>query len=199
MGNKFKVRKKYALEKLSGAGAEGEVDEAMLPVIKLFNSLDGYYTTSTCAGRIVVFHDVGTKQGSTWLGKWHREVEPAEVLDAIKDFPRKGIVWFLHEPSIIHVVCRNLEDAANLLALARESGYKKTGIQSLNDERIIVEICGTERIDAPLAVDGRVIAGADYVTELVALANGKMEKGLLRLKRLEGDLKEVGQKWKERN
>ena len=39
---------------------KGSVDDAIVPMVKLLNSMDEYYTTSSCSGRISVFSEVLT-------------------------------------------------------------------------------------------------------------------------------------------
>jgi tRNA wybutosine-synthesizing protein 3 len=191
MDNKFKTQKDYALKTLGEARAKGEVDTDMLSLIDYINSLQDYYTTSSCAGRTSVFFDPGSKKDSDWVGKWHRKVMPEEVSEALKRAPGNGIIWFMHEPTIIHITCRTIENASSLVDLARNSGYKKVGILSFKDDRIIVEVCGTERIDAPMAIEGRKIISDKYLNELTQLANDKFGKGMLRLNRLMKALNEL--------
>jgi tRNA wybutosine-synthesizing protein 3 len=192
MDNKFKSQKENALKGLGEARDKGEVDSDMLPLIDYINSLEDYYTTSSCTGRTSVFYDPGSKKDSDWVGKWHREVSSGEVSEALKNSPASGIIWFMHEPTIIHITCRTLEDASKLVDISRNSGFKKVGILSFKDERIIVEVCGTERIDAPVAIDGRKIISDEYLKELTQLANAKFGKGMLRLGRLMKALNELG-------
>jgi len=190
MGNKFQQQKGDAIKGLEEAKKRGEADAEMFPAIDHINSLPDYYTTSSCTGRISLFHDPGKKMGSGWIGKWHRKVSTQEVLACMKKLPSTGIVWFMHEPTILHVVARELDNASRLVDLARNHGYKKVGILSYKDERVLVEVCGTERIDAPVGDKGRILVDDGYIEYLVGLANRKFSKGQERLKRFEQGLKE---------
>lgn len=186
------MRRIHALESLEEAKRKGEADVAMFPAIDLINAIPFYYTTSSCTGRTSLFHDPGSKKDSGWLGKWHSEVKTEDVLSCLESLPPKGLVWFMHEPTILHVMSQDMEHAAKLVDLARNTGYKKVGILSYKEERVLVEICSSERIDAPLARDGRMIAGEEYVAFLVGLANSKFRKGMDRLNRLEKVLQDPG-------
>ncbi len=189
MNNKFQQQKEDALKGLSNARKLGEVDSDMLPLIECVNLLPDYYTTSTCTGRTSLFHDPGGKKDSGWVGKWHREVSCIEVCEALKNMPATGIIWFMHEPTIMHIVCRDLSAAGKLVELARNHGYKKVGILSYKDDRILVEVCGTERIDAPVAECGRMLVAGDYIGYLTELADKKFKKGMQRLDRFEKALR----------
>jgi len=46
----FLVVKKNALDKLSKAISEREVDDEILPILNIINGSDEYYTSSSCAG-----------------------------------------------------------------------------------------------------------------------------------------------------
>ncbi len=91
----------------------------------------------------------------------------------------------MHEPTIMHIVCRDLSAAGKLVELARNHGYKKVGILSYKEDRVLVEVCGTERIDAPVAESGKILVADEYIGYLVGLADKKFKKGMQRLKRFE--------------
>jgi len=54
----------------------------------------------------------------------------------------------------------------------------------------VVEICGTDRIDAPVAENGKLLVNEDYINYLIGLANRKYQRGKKRLKRLESNLRD---------
>jgi len=80
----------------------------------------------------------------------------------------------------MHIVCRDLACAGRLVELARNNGYKKAGILSYCENRVLVEVCGTERIDSPVAEDGRVLVGREYIYYLTGIANEKFSNGMKR-------------------
>lgn len=186
---RFSNQKKFALLRLEKALKRGEVDQAILPLIQYINSLDNFYTTSTCSGRIALLQDLGSKKENFHLNKWHREVEFSELESAIKELPYTGITWFVQESSIMHIVSRNFDGGVNLLRLALSNGFKHSGFQGLKDGRFIVEICSSERIEAPIALDGNLLVSYEYLRYLLNLANKKFSKSQLRLKKFEKVLK----------
>jgi tRNA wybutosine-synthesizing protein 3 len=188
MNNKFEQQKEDALKGLFEAKNSGDVDPGMIPLIDYVNSLPDYYTTSTCTGRTSLFYDPGGKLDSGWVGKWHRIASPEEVIKALKEIPSTGRIWFMHEPTIMHIVCRDLARAGSLVELARNNGYKKTGILSYKEDRVLVEVCGTERMDAPVAQEGKALVEDKYIEYLTVLANEKFKKGMQRLSNFEGAL-----------
>jgi len=94
----FKKQKDRALERLRIGGA----DEEVAGIIEKINSFEGFFTTSSCSGRIVLIclPEIGAKREAKFVGKWHRSVTKEEVLEAIKlksstGVPEKGEVWLL--------------------------------------------------------------------------------------------------------
>ena len=55
---------------------------------------------------------------------------------------------FKSEPPILHVSCKTVEGAEDILNKARESGWKRSGIISLG-KNIIVELISTEKLEFP--------------------------------------------------
>lgn len=188
MNNKFQQQKEKALRGLDDAKKTGDVDAGMFPLIDYVNSLPDYYTTSTCTGRTTLFYDPGGKLDSGWVGKWHGVVSSGDVNKALSGIPKKGRIWLMHEPTIMHIVCRDLARAGMLVELARNNGYKKAGILSYKEDRVLVEVCGTERIDVPVAEEGRILVPGPYIDYVTALANEKFVKGMQRLKKFEAAL-----------
>ena len=50
----FFEAKKSALNKLDQAMIEKKVDSSIIPLLDIINKSDDYYTSSSCAGRIVL-------------------------------------------------------------------------------------------------------------------------------------------------
>jgi len=155
---------------------QGFVDEDIQDLINLINSLKGYKTTSSCSGRIVLLKvkEIGDKKcKSSWLFKSHEKAGFKDVFNAL---PKNEKIWFLQEPFILHVKCKDLEKANNLLKIAREVGLKHSGINSLNNFQI--EIRGNERIETVLFNNDE-----RYIKLLVEEANKKLKRTKEKIKR----------------
>jgi tRNA wybutosine-synthesizing protein 3 len=182
---RFEHQKKFALKRLSKALEKNEVDMQVISLINYINSLEDFYTTSTCSGRISILQDVGSKKDNFHLGKWHREVKFSEVKKAIENLPKEGVTWFKQESSILHIVSRTLERGKFLLTLGLSSGFKHSGIQGFKDGRFLIEICSSERIDAPIAENGVFLVNEHYLKYITKLANEKFLKSQEKLKNFE--------------
>ena len=184
----FEEQKKRALEKLRIGGA----DEEVAGIIEKINSFEGFFTTSSCSGRIVLISipEIGAKRAAKFIGKWHRPpVSREEVQEAIKLKGREGIteereIWLLSQSPILHVACRDLEKAKALLRIAIESGFKYSGIKAISkDGKVVVEIVSTERMDVPLGKDGVMFCSEGYMDFILSKANFMLERGKEKLKR----------------
>jgi len=180
-----KAKKEY-LETLEREIEIGKVDRDIIPLLRKINSLDEYYTTSSCSGRIQITAAKlpGDKFNLITLAKWHRVVDVKEVLRVIEASSEEDI-WFGVQPPILHVVCKDLTSAERLLELARNNGFKHSGIQGLNPERVVLEITSTERIETPLRLNGIDFFDKGRLELLVKVGNELLVKGKMRLARLE--------------
>ncbi|MBR9703233.1 hypothetical protein GOV10_04295, partial [Candidatus Woesearchaeota archaeon] len=67
----FDSDKKRYIEKLGSPdnSKKGNVDEAMWPLLNSINANEGYYTTSSCAGRISLI--IEPESGKKFDTNWH--------------------------------------------------------------------------------------------------------------------------------
>lgn len=81
---------------------------------------------------------------------------------------------FRFEPLIIAVECKDIEAAQFLVSLAISSGFRESGITSVN-KRVIIAIRCSIRLEVPLGDTEKIMVSPEYVKYLVELANEKME------------------------
>ncbi|MBI2650164.1 hypothetical protein HYX04_02515, partial [Candidatus Woesearchaeota archaeon] len=86
----------------------------------------------------------------------------------------KNQIWFRQQPVILHVACRNLDAAKRLLDAARKI-FKHSGIISVSDRKIMVEIIGNERIEAIIA-DKDFAMDENSIKKLIKYANENFEE-----------------------
>jgi tRNA wybutosine-synthesizing protein 3 len=172
----FLEAKRNALISLEKACNEKKVDEGILPVIKIINEFEDYYTSSSCAGRIVLLEipDIGDKKNAKFLGKWHRKIKSNEINMAAKK-AKKGQLWLLAQSPIIHVASINNAAADRMVKTAISCGFKNSGVKSIG-KKIVVEVCSTERLDAPIGRDKSLFCNEEYLQLLVKIANDVIEK-----------------------
>ena len=195
----FEERKKYFLNRLKEAIEKGEADKPILHLLDLINSFPCYVTTSSCAGRIVLMKipESGKKWEAEFIFKKHEEVTFEEVWEALKEGVKKykEHIWFRAEPVIIHVDCKDLESAIKIVRIARECGWKRSGIFEIKSYRVMVELHSTERLDVPVAVNGEIKVTEDFMRFLVYEANKKLRKTREKMQRFYEKLKELRENW----
>ena len=153
---------------------KGCVDEDIKEIINIINSKKDYYTTSSCSGRIVLLEKLSNRKNeSNWLFARHNKIKFNEIKNYLKN-KIKNEIWLKQEPLILHVRCRNLKSAKKLLNASRKI-FKRAGIISLSNEKIVVEIIGSEKIDAIIA-DGDFAADEKYLKNLIKYANRNFEE-----------------------
>jgi len=187
----FLEGKKSALTKLQKAQNEKKVDKGILPILNIINASDDYYTSSSCYGRIVLLEipNIGDKKAAKFLGKWHRTIDVNELLDASKK-ARYGQIWLLSQSPIIHINTKTNEAADRLLKTAIACGFKNSGIKSLG-RKIVVEVCSTERFDAPVGKDGVLFCNNEHLELLTDISNEILKKSTQKLKKFEKNLGKV--------
>lgn len=184
----FLDHKKQAIQNLQSALQQDEVDAIINSLLKKINNLQEYYTTSSCAGRILVLQlpEIGDKKHASFLGRWHRKVTEKEIRDSMLSF-MEGQLWLLTQPPIFHIGCKTLSAADILMKIGINSGFKHSGIRSLSGQ-IIVELQSTERMDMPLGKEGEIIVPNSLLSFLIETANTALLRAQKKLIRLETEI-----------
>lgn len=180
----FNIKKQKQLLKKDKSN-EGKIDEEIINLCNKINSKPNYYTTSSCAGRIILVKGLKEKAKNVFLFKTHKKISwlklKKELENSIKNY--NGLIYFKQEPCLLHVACFNDESAEKLLFLARQAGWKRSGIIS-KGKRIICELMSTERIEMPIARK-KILVDDNFLKILVREANKKLERTREKIKKLE--------------
>ena len=168
---------------------KGSIGEPIRPLIETINKLPNYCTNSSCSGRTVIFVEPksGKKYDISFLFMSHNKITFTEIKEKLHNLP-KNTIWFRFEPMIIHIACDTLESANNLLVLARQH-FKHSGILSL--KHFIVEIRGSGFIEAPIAVNGKIIVSDEFLNVLCDNANKKLAETHKRMDEFKTTLEKI--------
>ncbi|MBW2995430.1 hypothetical protein KY312_03680 [Candidatus Woesearchaeota archaeon] len=174
----FENNKKTFLSKLDKS-KKGSIDNHIIGLIKKINNLNNYYSTSSCSGRIVLLKESesGRKDEAEWIFVSHGKADFEKINKIISQLADKTKTWFKFEPPIIHISCRNIENAQKMLDIARPL-FKLTGI--ISTSKNIIEVRGTDRIDTPI---GHI--SEEQLKHLTEIANQKLEKNWEKLHEFE--------------
>jgi tRNA wybutosine-synthesizing protein 3 len=147
----FDQRKAHILSKLfhPDKSPKGSVDTAIIPLLNLFNGHPDYITTSSCSGRISIFHQCNDDDGEVcdsiapkerWVFVTHDSVNHVEeVTHTIfsklidkefykKELGAKQLIIFRFEPFILHVEARNMSAAHALVSTCTQAGLRLSGV-----------------------------------------------------------------------
>lgn len=181
--NRFEMLKRHNLEEFEKAVEQGKADERIISLCAFLNSLDGFFTSSSCSGRIALLSvkSVGEKQPKAFYRRWHDRVGFKDFWSALcNGAPR--YLWFKLEPFIVHVGARDLENAKRILHCMRLAGVKRGGIIVAEREKFLIELQGTHAMALPVKSSGKLLVSKAFALFLIKKANQKLYENFKRLK-----------------
>jgi tRNA(Phe) wybutosine-synthesizing methylase Tyw3 len=104
------------------------------------------------------------------------------ILDAAEKI-QEGIIMFKQEPCLVVISCRNKDKQWKLFSQARNNGWKKSGILSL-DKKLLIELMSSENISFPIIKDGEILIDDKFLEIILEKANSNLEKGWEKINQL---------------
>ncbi|XP_054690505.1 tRNA wybutosine-synthesizing protein 3 homolog isoform X1 [Grus americana] len=184
----FRQRKAQRLARADGS-RKGALDERAAAVVQLLNGRAQFCTTSSCSGRLVLAQgsaaDINSweiqKKSCTWLMVTHEVCVKDDVMTALEK--ATGDVVLKFEPFVLHVLCRELQDAQLLHSVAVDSGFRNSGITVGRGGKIMMAVRSTHCLEVPLSHKGKLMVSEEYIEFLIHIANRKMEENIRRIDR----------------
>jgi tRNA wybutosine-synthesizing protein 3 len=183
----FTKRKQDCLNKQDKSSI-GSWDKHIERLCDKINKLENYYTLSSCSGRIVLIRDLDKKQEGMFIFRSHEKVKSSQLMKTIKDYSGKENLMFKMEPCILHIACKTLEDAEKMLNKARFCGWKNSGIMSMVESRIVLELRSTESLALPIFFNKKLLVDDEFLSVLVKESNKKLQKTWDKIEKLEKSL-----------
>jgi tRNA wybutosine-synthesizing protein 3 len=180
----FERRKEDCLNK-EDKSSIGGWDKHIVKLCDKINKLENYYTLSSCSGRIVLLKNLVKKQPGMFIFRSHEKISFDEIKKALLEYDGKDSLIFKQEQPILHVACKTLNDAENILKKAQEAGFKHSGIMSIADSRIVVEIIGSEQLSLPIYANSKILVDDYFLNVLVKESNQRMEISWKKIDKLE--------------
>ena len=183
-GKRFSMVKKRHAKTLDDAISCKKADELMIPLCRFISETKNYFTSSSCAGRIMLLDVLNeeSKKDSSFHRKWHREVGFEELLEGI-NAKSNGMLWMRVEPFIMHLGCKDLEHAEKLLGIKNKAGIKRGGIILAGEGKFMIELTGTQYLSVPVKDKGSVLVDESYLKILLGIANRKIAANYKRLEK----------------
>jgi tRNA wybutosine-synthesizing protein 3 len=184
----FLKRKQDVLSKLDKSHI-GKWDKKIAELCDKINSTDNYYTTSSCSGRIILMIGQEKKGEDLFVFVSHDKVSFDDLKNELdKAIKKNKKIKFKLEPCILHIACRNLEDAEKLLEKGKLAGWKKSGIIGMKNG-ITLELNSTEKIEFPIIQNKKILVSDEFLKIVVDEANNKLEKVWAKIGKLKGMIK----------
>ena len=155
------------------ASPKGGLDAPILDCVAFLNSLRDFVTTSSCAGRVSLYLQPETK-GVEWLLVEHGPITVADLVETVRRLPEGDeLVVLKCEAFILHLLCRDLQAASLLLGLARDCGYRESGIVAAKQITLAVRTTAFG-LEMPVAVGNRLLLDEEGVAIAVREANRRI-------------------------
>jgi len=183
MRDHFEFRKENQLSK-DDKSLKQSWDSRIKDLCDKINESDKYYTTSSCSGRVVLLKSSKEKTDDLFVKVWHDIINFEELKSELDKIESNELIYFKQEPVILHVACRTLEDAQDLLDIAvKKAGWKRCGILA-SDKRFVVELNSTEKLEFPIYKD-KVLVDDDYLKFVISEANNRLKSSWDKISRLQ--------------
>lgn len=182
MKDQFNLDKEKQLKR-EDRSSIGGWDKKIAKLCNKINKKKNYYTTSSCAGRIVLLKYSNEKQEDAFLFRTHVKVSFRELKEVLRKLDYSKIVEFQQTSCILHVACKTHSDAQELVNKAKESGWKRSGI--MGGKRNMVELHSTESMSFPIMDKGKILVDDEFLKLIVEMANNKLERTWDKIGRLE--------------
>jgi tRNA wybutosine-synthesizing protein 3 len=179
----FQQQKQKQLAKIDASNV-GSWDTKIRGLCDKLNRNPNYYTTSSCAGRIILIIADEKKKPSLFVFRTHDKISLPQLKHALSKAKKSGNVEFRQEPCILHAACKSLEDAQSLFDKAKFAGWKRSGIIATK-KRFICELMSTEHLSLPIIQNKKLLVDNEFLKILVQEANKKLERTWKKIKNLE--------------
>ncbi|XP_051867763.1 tRNA wybutosine-synthesizing protein 3 homolog [Pristis pectinata] len=189
----FALWKERRLRPGADTSRKGRVDAPIAELLELLNGSERYCSTSSCSGRLLLLggsdQTEGQKQNCPWLFVTHQKCRTEDVVAGLQKAQDNAVFKF--EPFVLHVQCREVQDAQLLHSVAINSGFRNSGITIGKKGKIMMAVRSTHCLEVPLCHQGSVLVSEEYIDYLVQVANRKMEENQRRIERFHASLRSL--------
>lgn len=133
--------KKKAWERILRDKEIGYLDPDIFEVLEVFFKRQKAYTQSSCSGRVSIVDSYlpWERKDSTVVYKNHITFSMEDLKDTIsKGYVRR--LWLIVQGPILHMYTKDMEEAWELLKIARGAGFKHSGILTSNNKGVLIEL-----------------------------------------------------------
>lgn len=187
----IKARHKKTLLK---AIEDKKADEPIIPDLLEIAEMPNYYTSSSCSGRSILLGltEDENKLDSKFLFKKHGIIKDFEkvwkIVNETEQFPN---IWLKSDAFIFHFGANGLDCSRKVLEVSRKAGIRRAGIMLAEDGKFMLEVIGSQSMNVPVKLNGKVLIEKDLFFIYLETANKKMEKNYEHLRRFLAEFKKL--------
>ncbi|MEM3221668.1 MAG: hypothetical protein QXQ97_04750 [Saccharolobus sp.] len=157
----------------------GYLDPDILDFLLAFYKYrDDVYTQSSCSGRITIVDAemAWDRKNSTIVFKNHLGITLQDMLDILSK-RQVHRLWLIVQGPILHLYAKDMNAAWDILKIAREAGFKHSGILANNKKGILVELrTGIKMVHLLRDSNNRNVK-EEELDSLVKIANEVLKRG----------------------
>ncbi|MEM0067858.1 MAG: hypothetical protein QXF93_06805 [Saccharolobus sp.] len=157
----------------------GYLDPDILDFLLAFYKYrDDVYTQSSCSGRITIVDAemAWDRKNSTIVFKNHLGITLQDMLDTLSK-RQVHRLWLIVQGPILHLYAKDMNAAWDILKIAREAGFKHSGILANNNKGILVELRTGIRMVHLLRDSNNENVKEEELDSLVKVANEVLKRG----------------------
>ena len=157
----------------------GYLDPDILDFLLAFYKYrDDVYTQSSCSGRITIVDAemAWDRKNSTIVFKNHLGITLQDMLDILSK-RQVHRLWLIVQGPILHLYAKDMNAAWDILKIAREAGFKHSGILINNKKGILVELRTGIRMVHLLRDSNNKNIKEEELDSLVKVANEVLKRG----------------------
>ncbi|AWR94765.1 tRNA(Phe) 7-((3-amino-3-carboxypropyl)-4-demethylwyosine(37)-N(4))-methyltransferase [Acidianus brierleyi] len=181
--------KKKALERINHDKEIGYLDPDIYDLLMAFFKREKTYTYSSCSGRITIVDSIlpWVRKNSTIVFKNHLGITEEDVIDILN----KGQLyrlWLITQGPIVHAYTEDEEEAWKIIKIARDAGFKHSGILTKNSKGILVELRTGIRFVHLIRENEEQKINSEDVSRLVKISNEILLSGKEKMRNLQNIL-----------
>ncbi|MFA6974206.1 MAG: hypothetical protein WC238_05755 [Parcubacteria group bacterium] len=127
--------------------------------------------------------DQEKKSPGVFIWVTHDLINLKELKEILCKLNVKNLVKFKQEPCILHIACKTLRDAQELINKSKLAGFKIAGIIATG-RRFVVELMNTEKLEFPVMDNGKILVSDDFLKVIVKKSNENLKKSWEKIERL---------------
>jgi tRNA wybutosine-synthesizing protein 3 len=175
-------KKELAWKRILADKEIGYLDPDIFDVLEIIFKRPKSYTKSSCSGRITIIDaEYPWKRKNSSIAYKNHFGITLEDLKNIVDKPTVWRLWILVQSPILHIYTYDLNEALDLLKIARNAGFKHSGILTMNEDGILIEITSGVRLTQLIKDEnGNIISDLEKIAKI---SNEILHKGKEKLEK----------------